>query len=288
MTIEATGFKSKFPNVKGYAITACFTPNFGFQHQWWVYLLDAVDAAKPPEPAAFDNSGRNPEDTLLIFGDDRSYQFPEITLNSIEPGATRRERFRVLEFQYPHTPGVAQSIPAVLSNTSDKVLEVGALQRDYEYGLDTFPQHLLGFHARLAPNDAVVLRFAGLRNAHNSFVEKLLQVNNQMAANNARKMPSLTVKFAQGNINVTPRNLVRAFICELYGECLKWPLPTLSDYLRADANADMARLNPPAHQPEELLEHEIKREYRPASVGYTVEVLTLILQPGHYRDLVIR
>src|SRR5437763_70511 len=195
MSVAVRGFNCKSVSTRGYAVTGCFTPNFGFQNQFWVYAVDAVDAATPPGPVAFDNSGRNPVDTLLIFGDDRSYQFPEITLNSVEAGATRRERFRTLEMQYPHTPGLAERIPAVLKNTSDKVLEPGALQKDYEYGLDTFPQHLLGFQARLAPNDGVVMRFGALRNAKNSFMEKFLEVNNDMARTNAPKMPSFTIKF---------------------------------------------------------------------------------------------
>jgi hypothetical protein len=277
----------QFTNLKGTAISWCFTPGLGFQDHSWVYTADVVDAKQRPTPVRLGPAGTAPVGNLLISGENRAYQFPDITLNSVEAGATRRERFRVCEFHYPHTPGVAQKVPAVLQNQSQMVLKPGALGKDYEWGVDAFPQQLLGFRARLAANDSVVVRFAALRNAHNSLLERFLAANNQQAQNANQAMPDIPIRFAQGNITVTGINLVRAFITEAYGEALRWPLPTMSDYLEPIAGPQLARLNPPCHSAHDHVRDEVERGFHPPADNFTVEVTTLVFVPGYYRELVI-
>ena len=268
MAMTATFAPSNFTNVVGYFGSVCFTPTHGFQGQWWMYIHDKVDAQQKQTPMDLGAAGPATVGNLLIDGENRSYQCPNITLQSVEPGATRRVRFRTAEFSYPHIPNVAQSIPAVFQNTGTRLLKPGALGNDYVWGLDTFPQHLLGFQARLSPADSVVVRFASLRNAKNSLFERVVQLNNAQAADANHAMPNLNINFAQRNLSLTKDNVVHLFVQELYGECCKWPTPTLSDYLAPGAGPSLARINPPTYTADQLLRHEVEQRLRHDDEGF--------------------
>jgi hypothetical protein len=290
MPITSTfGTAANFTNVTGYAASVCFTPTMGFQGQYWFYIYDKVDAKQKPTPVSLGPVGAPTVGVLAVNGESRNYNFPDITLQSVEPGATRRERYRTVEFSYPHTPGTSHSIPAVLSNTGTNVLSEGLLGKDYVWGVDTPPQHLLGFQARLSAGASVVVRFASLRNAKNSILGRVVQMNNAQATTADQAMTPWEIKFAQGDLTITKDNLVRLFVQELYGECCKWPIPTLSDYLAPGAGPSLARLNPPAPAADVLLSHEFEKGYDSDNDAsrFTVEVCTIVFVPGHYRHLLI-
>lgn len=287
MPITSTFGATRFTNVTGYAASVCFTPTQGFQGQYWVYVYDKVDAKQKPDPVNVGAADATTTGDLMIGGEYRSYQFPQITLQSVEPGATRRERYRTVEFSYPHTPKVSQTIPAVLKNTGTNVLKPGLLGKDFVWGVDTPPQHLLGFQARLSTAGSVVVRFAALRNAKNSILERVVKMNNDQATAADQTMPPLDIKFAQGDLSITKDSIVHLFAQELYGECGKWPTTTLSEFLAKGAGPSLARLNPPAHTADELLRHEIEQGYENTATGFTVEICTIIFKKGYYRELLI-
>jgi hypothetical protein len=287
MAITATYGSTTFTNVRGYLLSACLTPGQGFQGHFWVNIKDSVDAQQKPVPMNLGPAGPVPVANLQINGAHRSYQFPNLTLQSVEPGATRRERYRIAEFNYPHTPSVAQTIPAKFQNRGDVVLQPGALGNDFVWGIEAYPQHLLGFRARVSAADSVVVRFAAMRNARNSMIERVVQLNNAQAADPNQAMPDLAVNFAQRNLVLTNKNVVRLYVQELYGDCTTWATPTMSDYVSNGAGAPLARLNPPAHTAHELMRDEIERGYEHGANQFTVEITTIVFVPGHYRDLLI-
>ncbi len=279
MPIETAFNEIKSDDVRGYLISTEYTPMQGLQDDFFVYEVLRFTAATHLTPLRFDRTGPAQVNTLTITGDNRSYTFPQITHVSAEPGVSRRERYQVLEFQYPHTAGVANKVPAVLKNSSPIELQQTALDKDYTYGLDQFPEQLLGFQVRQSRTDGTVVRFAVLRNAKNSFLEKIIHVHNAQQQHGERQMQPFTIRFAQGNIEVNRANLVRAHVVEAYGECLTWRLPDLAEYLQAGGGS-MARMTPTAYSPVTLLQHEVHREFPPAAPSYTVEIATFVFLPG--------
>jgi len=287
MALTAQFDDVKCNDVPEYLISIVKTPNQGFQGNFFAYLGLRYDAATRLTPVNLGTPGPERTGRLTINGDGRAYSLPGITLVSDESGATRRERVQLLEFQYPHKPDVAHTIPAVLANEGTTELQRTALGDDYSFGLDSFPEQLLGFEARRSKTDALVVRFSALRNGRNSFLEKLIAINNAQQAHAQGFMPEFEIRFSQRNFRVTRDNLVYAHVREAYGRCLHWPLPPLSQYIQAGGKP-AARLSPPSHSPDELIAHELNRAFEPSPPSYTVETATFVFLPGTFPDFAPR
>jgi hypothetical protein len=284
LTAQFEGLKCN--DVPGYILSATFTPEHGFWGNFFAYLMLRYDADTRLEPIRLGAPGPQLVGRLSINGGGRAYSFPGITLVSAEPAATRRERQLVLEFNYPHRPDVAHKIPAILANESTTELYRTALGDDFTYGIDSFPEQLLGFRARQSKADGLVVRFSALRNARNSFLSKLIEVNNAQQGNSQGIMPEFEIKFAQKNFKVNKDNLVYAHVTEGYG-VLDWPPPPLGHYVQA-ATRPTARLTPPAPSAAELVEHELNRSFEPTPPSYAVETATLVFLAESQPDFAVR
>src|SRR6188508_1999067 len=94
----------KFTSLRGYIISTCFIPDQGYQGNFYVYVYDVHEARnKFEQPMKVGDplqAKSNYRGTLELSGEDRNYKFENIDFTAAENGATRRERFRILEFRY--------------------------------------------------------------------------------------------------------------------------------------------------------------------------------------------
>ena len=285
----------KFTSLRGYIISTCFIPDQGYQGNFYVYVYDVHEARnKFEQPMKVGDplqAKGNYRGTLELSGENRNYKFEKIDFTAAENGATRRERFRILEFRYDRNLSDKQALGAELTNESTTVLMPGALEDDYTFILDDGQEkeHLLGFNARLGSEDSAVVRFAKYRNTHNSLGAKMLQLNNDQVAvlGATRTMANfkLTFGFATDPITVTPLNLLRIFTHESYGLGLFPTLPSLSSLITGGAGPEKARLNAESLTPYQLLLHDSEKESAMESTTRTVETTTLVFQKGYLRDL---
>jgi hypothetical protein len=291
MPITATFDKLEFNNVAGYLISMCMTPNQGFQGHFYVYLYDTGDPQYKLQPVDIHDDGPTPRGTLQIVGDQRSYKFENLDMTVVEAGMTRRERFRLVEFRYAPDISDKVKLPAELDNTSGVNLAQSGFQDDYKFNLGDGGEDLLGFRARLSARDAILLRLSSLRNTTNSWVKKIVEVNNEQVTKTGtdRFMPSFEIAlgFSPDKLQVTKDNLVRLFVQEAYGDALKWRQPTLTDYITGSSGPELARLNPDALTPQTLVEHEEQTGFTPSAGSKTIETATFLFKAQQYRNLPI-
>ena len=126
--------------------------------------------------------------------------------------------------------------------------------------------------------------FSKLANRETQLRAKLTTMINAQAADANRQFANLDIRFAQGNLTVTPQNLVRAYSFFAYGEALQWPLPTMSELVGGGAGAvgvpNLGLVHPPALTDEQRIRYEYDPSYEPAVHTYGVETLALVLTPG--------
>jgi hypothetical protein len=129
-----------------------------------VYVWDEQDAQDKFDKAVNVGTDNAPaRDKLQILGDGRNYSFSGIDLLSAQVGATRRKRYRMLEFKY--TQGQLKTANLVkVPNSSTTALADGGLGGDYKYALGGAAENLLGFRYRPAATGANAVRFCALRN----------------------------------------------------------------------------------------------------------------------------
>jgi hypothetical protein len=285
----------KFTSIRGYIISAAFIPDQGYQGHFYVYVFDVHEARNPftEKMKVGDPNAASPalRGTLELSGEDRNYKFEKIDFTMTETGATRRERFRILEFRYDRNLTDKEKLSAELSQASPTVLMPGALKDDYTFILDdgSEKEHLLGLTARLGPEDSAVVRFAKYRNLSNSMMEKVLALNNDRVSvlGSARAMADfkLTFGFANDPIPVTRSNLLRVFTHEAYGLGLYYQLPTLTGLITGGAGPEKARLSVDSLTPYQLLLHDSEKDSAAEAATRTVETTTLVFQKGYLRDL---
>ena len=297
MAIQASFGSLRFDQVEGYRIATHWSPHQGFQGHFYVYVWERVDATtRLTNAVALEREKKAPQDKLQIADEFRTYVFDKIDFSSVEVGANRRERFRLVEFRYdPMQIDRASSCPVSIENTSEKhKLNRANLEDDYTYALDDDREQLLGFSALLSPSASSVLRFSTLRNKYNCFLKKVLDVNQQRATGSTRAS-DYAIKFSQGNggsIDVTQENIVRIYTEENYGHLASVGGHSLSEVtsLANDPGRapELARLSMRGMTGAGLLTMESERQFRSATLHpYTVESATYVFMPGEYVDLKI-
>lgn len=276
----------QFKWVVGYKISACWTPMHGFQGMFFVYVWDRTEAASPFEQAvSMGDEGRAKRGTLELADDERSYKFENIDLESAQVGATRRERYRLFEFRYDPALSTAKSIPVTLSNTSKAELKKTALGDDYKFSLSGKSQYLLGFRGRLASSQANAVRFVSLRAKENSFVEKIVEANNQNAG--GQEMKEFTVDFSQGKIQVNQTNLLRAYVDESYGQLSSLDETPMSHLSTGDEDVEShVRIRMDDYTHKELLQHDATQNpHEQFLKPHTVQSATFVFNPGYHQGL---
>jgi hypothetical protein len=295
-TIKASFDGSKFEQVQGFRISAAFTPGHGFGGNFYVYVLDYLEAkSRFKEPMKVFKPGSNPEPrrgTLELASSDFTYTFDGIELMDAELGSTRARRYRLLEFRFPHEQdGGVELVPKVRVNSkwaAEKSLKPARLGDDYKYSLGANAEHLLGFRGRLTPFDANVLRFSGRRTKATSFLEKIVDAAKSQTDG---RMNPFTINFSPKSIEATQDNLVRAYVDESHGFFTTLQLPSLSRIAASQAEPALARLNAPDFRPLELIHHNYanfpERENWMENSD-VVETGTFVFQVGWFNDLAIK
>ena len=288
MAIFSANFADlKFDQVEGFRISVAFTPNQGFQGDFFVYLWDNVDARKAFESPlkVCDDRNMARRDTLTITDSaDVTYRFPNIELTWAEVGATHSERYRVIEFRchgdQTDRPGFAN---IVLENGIEWRVEEGNLSDEYNFKLDDKDagESLLGFRSRLSPNESVLVRFSALRNKSNSFMKKIIETNQSQIG---KPMTPFNIDFKQQKYSVTRENLLRAYVDESFGTFAGLPLPSLSEILATGGEPRLARFRPDDYSASMLLDHQSQQLREQNSTSGIVETATFMFRPGSYRS----
>ena len=286
MPVKAKYGDNEFLNVKGYRISMQMVPGQGFGGRFYVYIYEVVDAAKSRKHIDVGKDGLVPRMDLSIKGDSRDYEFKKIDLWSIETGVTRSERNRLLEFRYdPELTDRGEKAPVKLKNTDKTELKKGALQDDYKYGLNDGAEHVLGFVGRQCGNEDTIFRLTGLRNHQNSWVEKVIELNDKQVTESDMLMPEWEVKFSRKALKIDRTNLRLILAEESYGELLNYPIPSLVNVAGKDAGQDHARLNLFTYTPWDLAEHDQRRGFQNVAKERTLETATILFHQGHYFDV---
>ena len=92
------------------------------------------------------------------------------------------------------------------------------------------------------------------------------------------------VRTAQGQLTVTPQNLLRAYAFFRYGEALQWPFPSMRDWVASVAAGggvpDLTAVTVPEPGDEQLIQYSNDPQYTPAPFPFAVETLVLVFNPG--------
>lgn len=285
--LKASFDGATYKNIEGYRISACLTPTIGFQGNFYVYLWDRMEAGTPFESAVdVGPEGKAKVGTLEIVDSERSYKFEGINLWYSEAGVTRRERYRLLEFRFDKE--VLDTKSVTLTNSSEAKLMKGGLDEDYTFSLGGGTQQVLGFRAQVAADHATVVRFSALRCKENSFLEKVIELNAEQQKDNT-KMPSFTITFSQGDIEVKRENLQRIYVDESYGELRRIPLPRLSQLVESKFSPELSRLHMDDFSGEQLLDHDTSHQFVDTQLDpKTVETATLVFEKGYKRDIKVK
>jgi hypothetical protein len=276
--------------VVGYKISAAWTPNNGFQSYFYVYVWDMENAQTPFAQAVnVGEVGVPKRGTLVLDGHERHYEFKNIDLMSAQVGATRRYRYRLLEFRYDEAVVADGDTPINLENTgTDKTAE-GGLKDSYKYALDDDSEHLLGFRYRPIATGANVVRFSTLRNSKNCFLKKMIAANNEK--NKKQPLTEFDIQFSQGNIKVTQQNLLNMYVDESFGYMVDERQPPLSSLTDGAAANMLAAVTCGIEDftQRELLTLDSKPDPNPRELDpRTVETATFVFKQGNHQNLNIK
>jgi hypothetical protein len=271
----------------GYKISANWTPIQGFHDFFYVYVWDMQHAADPfSEAIDIGEKGKPRRGMLRIDGADRTYKFDKIDLISAQVGVTRRNRYRLMEFRYTLDVINDGSTPVELNNNSREVLNLGALNEDYQYSLDEGTENLLGFRARCGASGGSLFRFTALRNNQNSFLKKMVAANDAQIL--SQRMIDFTVNFSKGNLKVTEENLDTWYVDESWGYLQEESQPPLMDLVSGDEarrtrNAISMAMGD--YTQRELLKMDISHDPDPRDLlSQTIETSTFLFKPGYYQN----
>ena len=288
--LQGTTGGYNFKVVEGYRIAAALTSE-GLGGRFFVHVLDRWDARFPASSSvAFDTT--QPVGKLQLGGDGkRTYVFNDIVLRDAVIGATRRERYRQLEFEYEQRVFIErEGLPINLENTDEVLTLPGLLKDDYKYQLSTdqngIQEHLLGFSVRLSHHESVVMRFVALRNKYNSFMQSAVEMHN--ATYDKGKISDLTIQFSQGPVELTSKNLRMFYVEEVYGEFLTYPSMSLSEAQDTEQSDKLIRAGMSGLRADTLLDHDSKPGFSPGNANpLAVEIATAVFHPGYYRNMVL-
>ena len=284
--LQASFGGATFKNVEGYRISVSYSPNDGCKGNFYVYIWDRMEAGTPFESGIdMGPEGKTRSGTLEVADAERSYKFEDIELVGAEIGVTRRQRYRLLEFKFDKH--VVDTKSVTLTNSSKAKLKKAGLDEDYMFSLGGASEQLLGFRAKVAGEEATVVRFSALRNAENSFLQKVVELNTAQQPNKA--MPTFTVTFSQGDLEVSTESLSRMYVDESYGELRTIPIPSLSALVAERVDSEVHRLRLEDFTSEALLEHDLSHRFVSGQLDpKTVETATFIFNTGYQRQLKIK
>ncbi len=280
----------------GYRISVAWTPQQGYEGNFYVYLHELMGAQdEPKQSISFKKDKPTPRGKLQLSDAHLTYVFDKIDLVNAVVVTTRRERSRLLEFRYDRQfTDKGQAAPVTLENTSQRKVSQGVLRDTYQYNLDDQAEDLLTFQARIAPNSSTIVRFAAFRNKWNCFLKKVISFGDKYATKKQPADQEFLVRFSQGSFDVNWTNLNRVYVVESQGAFRRIPLPALVDLIKTEGREAtrgdiLARVEPEVLTEMQLLEHNANNEFDPGSrFPDAVETATFVFHQGHYQDLVVK
>lgn len=278
MTCVFPGIKFQ-SSVTGYRISCAYTPTKGFQGRFFVYVLVHVDAGTAPGVVDLGANGPPPKGTLQLTGNlGVDHSFPHISLLSTEDIATRREKFRILEFYYDATVSDTDKVRPTLKNTWTRTAQDGQLGPSYKFNLGAGEENLLAFSSRRTTTGGNVLRFSTFGNdkAGNSWFTKIFRF--------AEDGQAFTIPFAGQTVRINNAVLGCVYLDETFGELLKWPLPPLRRYTDPSVNSELVQMDVAAAAPDRLLA-DANQRYQPNHLGDIVQTATFFLNDQNERNL---
>jgi hypothetical protein len=264
-----------FGNIVGYRASACFTLGAGFQSEFYLYLVEELLASGKLAEIAIPNLAADFRGELVMTDEDREYTLKDIDLLAIEPGVSRKNRYRVLEFRYDATVS-NKGVKASLKFKTGVKLAAGELGEDYRFVAGAGKEELLGFRARQSATGAPVYRFSSLRNKVHSWLERLLRETKDGQTHN----PEFTVAFSQGEFKVNPTTASKIFVDESWGVCREWPQPSLASLSVPADQMPPARVAPPALTPLGLLRIDSGTQD-----ARTMDTATFVFQVQNYHNV---
>lgn len=279
---------AEFQWIEGYKISAGWVPRSGFRGNFFVYLWERIEAATPFKATPnLTKDGPGQRAALQLSDEDHTYKFDKIDAVSAQLGATRQERYRIFEFRYDKGESEEVQPNVSVANKNKRDLEKTALGDEYKFSISGSSQHLLGFRSRVAASGANVFRFSSLRTDSNSFIEKMMELNDQNVQQ--KKMTDFTIKFTQGEIKVTQENLNAMYVDESWGSFTKIPPASLLDITGDTPEQEHVRLNLDDFSPHSLMQRDAHHEHHEENFRPdTVQTLTLVFKPGIYQDFKIK
>lgn len=281
-----------FNDIVGYRITANWTPNVGFQGFFYVYVWDQNQPQTAfPEAVNAGTNGAPTRGTLTLDGNQRTYTFTNIDLMSAQVGATRRFRYRLLEYRFD--PAVTQvkggTTPVQITNNVTDQPAPGGLKTDYNYALDQGSEPLFGYRTRVAATGVNVVRFSSMRNNQNCFLQKMIAANDSL--NQGQPLPQFTVQFSQQSYNVTQDNLGTMYVEESYGYLQGEKQPPLADLIPGAVQGitqKAVRLELNDYTQRDLLELDQNTDPTPRELeSRTIETATFVFKVGNYQNVQI-
>lgn len=273
-------------NVQGYRITARLNPRDGFQNEFYVYIASVFAASNPLKPVTFGEIAGPRPGRLEIAGQRRAYSFDPASLVRVHAGATRRERFQILEFRVDFSQ---DGQPEVDIENDDPVTlqKLFTLQDDYKISVDGGEaEQLLHFAGLQSEGGDQIYRFSALRNRTNSWLASMLRWHEAIRSEDDAGH-EIEVEFSQGEFNLNRETVNLLYFDESYGVCQGWDGLSLHEvanpHLRGLQSGGIgARLPVWSYDLDKLMEHEAQAQtqYEVPDVRRAVETATVLFNQG--------
>lgn len=285
MKNDASFAGKQLTNVHGRKSELLWRPNNGFD-RFDVTLVSLVWSADVLDSFGFDGPAANRvTDTLTVSeGDLTTCSYPEIDLSAIETQITQRRKLRRVQFHYDsQTINRRGFAGPTFGFHPQPPLAGGPLRDSYMIRIDGQPERPLAVELVTTDVASTALRVALVRTGpDNSPMRKLAEMHS--AWNAARALfAGFTIGFSKGDLDVNPTTVEQIEVIELAGCFLTDRMPPLSAYTVSGADHGPQLAGGPSGV--ELLDDH-RHQRRPVlEFGETVEVLTVVFKPGHYRGI---
>jgi hypothetical protein len=281
-------------NVQGYRITARLNPQEGFKKEFYVYVVARFAGRSRMDPVTFGDEAGAMSGKLDIAGEGRSYSFEPALLTRVHSGATRRERFQVLEFQVDWSDPRDQPTVTLDNDDDVELARLNTLEDDFTMSLDgDTAEHLLGFSSLQSDHGSPVYRFSSLRNRNNGWLPAAIAWH-EAIHNNEENSHELGLEFAQGDFSLTRTTTNLLYIDESYGVCHTWGGLALRDVVgslhgRGQGSGVGVRLPVWSYEAADFIQHENEQlgEYESAPSRRAVETATVVFRGSNYHRLEI-
>jgi hypothetical protein len=285
VTVTGNGTNGTMQNAIAAYVAALLTPGAAAGGgQARAIALHRQTAAERLTPWTIPVAGPAPLVTVGLNGRNLKIRLKDMTVLRYEVQRTRRFRQQVFEVHSPVAPAGFQKLAIEYVNTDEHELATGAPANDDTLGFTEFPEHQLSVKMSVAPTGSPVYVLTKPANRKNSFCRQLVSMINAQAEDPNGHFPPLTIRTAQGSLLITPQNLFRAYAFFRYGEAMRWPFPSMRDWVAQVAPGggmpDLTAVTIPEPTDEELIQFSNDPKFTAAPFPFATETLVLVYNQG--------